>query len=307
MSGSVVALAGGVGGARLCQGLSQCLPAHQLTVVVNTGDDFEHWGLQICPDLDTVMYTLASLNDTAQGWGVRGDTRHLMQALARLGGEEWFALGDQDVATHLMRTTLLKTHSLSAVTAQLCQRLGIQVTVVPMSDQPVRTQVETDQGRLAFQDYFVRRACQPVFKSLVFSGIEVARPSPGFLAALSDPELSAVVVCPSNPLLSIEPILALPSVRAQLRALSVPVVAVSPFIGGQAVKGPAAKMFKELGLPATASGLVEYYQGLLDGVVIDKADGPPSGVKVCSTDILMRDAGDQARLARELLTFVETL
>jgi LPPG:FO 2-phospho-L-lactate transferase len=307
MRSQVIALAGGVGGARLSYGLAQCLPPAELTVVVNTGDDFEHLGLTICPDLDTVMYTLASLNDTHQGWGVRGDTRHLMQALTRLGGEDWFVLGDQDVATHLLRTERLQNRSLSQVTAELCQSLGIEVMVVPMSDQPVRTQVHTDQGLLAFQDYFVRRRCAPVVKAVSFDGIERARPSDGFMAALSAPDLTAIVLCPSNPMLSIEPILALPGVRARLRTRSVPVVAVSPFIDGQAVKGPAAKMFAELGLPTTPAGLVDYYQGLLDGIVIDQRDAPPDGVRVLATDTLMRDSHDQARLAREVLSFVGSL
>jgi LPPG:FO 2-phospho-L-lactate transferase len=307
MKSHVIALAGGVGGARLSYGLAQCLSADDLTVIVNTADDFEHLGLTICPDLDTVMYTLASLNDPVQGWGVRDDTRHLMQALTRLGGEDWFVLGDQDVATHLLRTEQLKSHSLSQVTTALCGKLGIRVAVVPMSDQSVRTQVETEQGRLAFQDYFVRRRCEPVLSGVTFEGIEVARPSDGFLGALQNPKLSAIIMCPSNPILSIEPILSLPGVRERLRGRSVPLIAVSPFIGGQAVKGPAAKMFRELRLPVTSSGLVDYYQGLLDAVVIDRSDEPPTGVKVLATDTLMRDSADQARLAREVLQFAQTL
>lgn len=305
----ILALAGGVGGARLASGLARCLEPGALTVVVNTGDDFELHGLHIAPDLDTVMYTLAGVNDAARGWGLAGETWAMLGAMKRLGGADWFMLGDQDIATHVLRTERLRSESLSTVTRDFCARLGIRQQVVPMTDQPVRTMVLTDAGRLPFQDYFVRRRCEPKFTGIEFDGIEAAKPSEGFLAALEDPALAAVVICPSNPLLSIRPIVSLPGVMDRLMSKHVPVVAVSPFIGGKAVKGPAAKIMQELGLPATPAGLLSCYGELVDAIVIDHADADSTPfdprIRTLVTDTLMRDAADQARLAGELVAFIQ--
>ena len=307
----ILALAGGVGGAKLAHGLADNLSPEQLTIIVNTGDDFEHLGLHISPDLDTVTYTLAGLNNKQQGWGLEGETWAFMTALKRLGGESWFQLGDQDMATHIERTSRLKTQTLSAITADFCARLGVRHPVAPMTDDPVRSMVDTDEGELAFQDYFVRRQCAPKFRDIRFSGIEAARPSQALLAALADPQLSAIIICPSNPLLSIRPILSLPGISEALRRRPVPVVAVSPFIGGQAVKGPAAKIMNELNLPITPAGFLSFYGDLLDGLVVDRADAALAnsltGPALLITDTLMRNQADKIRLARETLEFARKL
>lgn len=305
----ILALAGGVGGARLARGLAAVLPPSQLTIIVNVGDDFEHLGLLVCPDLDTVCYTLGGVNNAAQGWGLEGESWAFMDALGKLGGETWFNLGDRDLATHITRTGMLGRHTLSEITAHLAGKLGIVHGIAPMSDDPVRSIVDTDEGELAFQHYFVRRRAVPRFRSIRFDGIDAARASPAFLAALDDPALEAIIFCPSNPVLSIAPILALPGIRAVLEARRVPVVAVSPFIGGQAVKGPAAKIMAEIGIATTPAGLASYYGGLLDGIVIDQADGAAevAGAALHVTDTLMRGLDDQRRLAIETLAFARSL
>lgn len=308
----ILALAGGVGGAKLADGLTQILPPENLTIVVNTGDDFEHLGLSISPDLDTVMYTLAGLNNVEQGWGLAGETWSFMAATKRLGGETWFNLGDQDVATHVERTRRLRGgEALSSVTADLCCKLGIRHRVVPMSDDRVRTMVETDEGMLTFQDYFVRLACKPVLKRLEFAGADSARPASAFLDALRSPATEAIVICPSNPFLSVLPILSLPGIRQALAERKAPLVAVSPIVGGQAVKGPAAKIMRELEMEVSPAAVAAFYGDLLDGLVIDNADeglaetwhGPALHV----TDTIMRDRQDKARLAAETLRFAAGL
>lgn len=307
--GKILALAGGVGGAKLANGLAARLGPDELTIVVNTGDDFDHLGLRICPDVDTVTYTLAGLNNRELGWGISGETWTTMEALERLGGPAWFRLGNQDLATHLVRTQRLATETLSQVTAYLCGQLGVRHPVIPMTDDRVASIIETDIGRLSFQDYFVRNQCRPQFAGIAFDGIETAAPSSGFLAALNDPDLAAIVICPSNPVLSILPILDLPGVRDRLARLSVPVVAISPFIGGEAVKGPAAKIMRELGMPVSAAAMAMIYGDLLDAVVIDEGDNAdlPERLHRLATDTLMRDPGDQARLAGEVLAFARRI
>jgi len=309
---SVLALAGGVGGAKLAEGLAAVLPPGELTVAVNVGDDFEHLGMRISPDIDTVTYTLSGLNNQEQGWGLAGETWNLMDSLERLGGETWFRLGDRDMATHIERTLRLKAgETLSQVTADFARRLGIKQPIVPVSDNPVRTMVTTDQGVLAFQDYFVRLRCAPRVEKLEFAGAARAKPSPAFAAALSAPDLQAIVVCPSNPFLSIEPILSIPGIRAALENRRVPLVAVSPIIGGQAVKGPAAKIMDELGMPVSSTGVASYYGALLDGLMIDTVDAglrdEIKGPAIAVTDTMMRSADDRRRLAREILAFAKTL
>ncbi len=304
-AGAVVALSGGVGGAKLALGLYNVLPPGALTVVANTGDDFGHLGLSISPDLDTLLYTLAGLDNSETGWGRRGETWTFMAALDALGGETWFRLGDGDLATHVERTRRLAAgESLAAVTDDFRRRLGISARLLPMSDDPVRTRLLTDEGWLDFQDYFVRRHCAPVVREIVFAGAAAARPNPDFLAALADDGLRMVVICPSNPLISIDPILSLPGVRGALRACRAPVVAVSPIIGGKAVKGPTAKMMAELGLPVDAASVARHYGGLLDHYVVDAADADAAGeidIPVTATRTLMETMADREALARVVL------
>ena len=307
----VVALCGGIGGAKLVLGLSRVMAPADLTVIVNTGDDFEHLGLAVSPDLDTVMYTLAGLDDPRRGWGRRDESWSFMRALAALGGETWFQLGDGDLATHMERTRRLRAgEKLSAITADFCRRLGIAVAIFPMSDDRVRTRVWTDLGQLDFQDYFVRRRCTPAVHRLAYEGAAVARPHPLAMAALHDARVRAVVICPSNPWLSIEPMLALPGLRAAVAACPAPVIAVSPIVAGAAVKGPTAKMMAELGIPVTASAVARRYSDLLDGYVVDRADAAQAtelDVAVMVTNTLMRSLADREGLARDVLAHADTL
>ncbi len=309
----ILALAGGVGGAKLATGFARVLPPSELTVVVNTADDFDHLGLHISPDLDTVMYSLAGIHNPETGWGIAGETWNFMQALKGLGGETWFALGDRDLATHVERTRRLKAgENLSAITLSFCRRLGIQHKVVPMSDDPVRTVLQTDRGQLAFQDYFVRFRCEPVVHGIEYDGAGRARLSAGFEAALNQGQLQCVVICPSNPFLSIAPILAIAGLREKLRSTLVPIVAVSPIVGGHAIKGPAAKLFKELGQEPSSLEVARFYRGLVDVLVIDEADRPlaPSigdlGIEPMVTHTVMRQPADRERLAREVIDVSQT-
>jgi LPPG:FO 2-phospho-L-lactate transferase len=302
---TVIALSGGVGGAKLALGLSRVLPGDDLLVIANTGDDFEHLGLCISPDIDTVMYTLAGLANRELGWGRHDETWSFMETLETVGGETWFRLGDRDLAVHVERTRRLRAgESLSAITADLCRRLGVGPRVLPMSDDPVRTRVRTDEGWIDFQDYFVRRRCEPVVHELAFHGAEAARAHPDFMAALTDPALKAVVICPSNPFISIEPILALPGVRDALAQCAAPVIAVSPIIGGRAVKGPTAKMMAELGMTPSAGGVARRYDDLIDGYVCDFADmDQVAGIdaKVTLGQTMMTTLADREALARTVL------
>jgi LPPG:FO 2-phospho-L-lactate transferase len=303
--GPVLALSGGIGGAKLALGLYRVLPPGMLTVIANTGDDFEHLGLSISPDLDTLLYTLAELDNAATGWGRCHETWSFMAALEALGGESWFKLGDGDLATHVERTRRLRAGaSLATITDDFRRRLGISARLLPMSEDPVRTRLLTDKGWLDFQDYFVRRQCAPVVHEIAFAGAATARPYPDFLAALADDDLRLVVVCPSNPLISIDPILSLPGVRDALRACRAPVVAVSPIIGGKAVKGPTAKMMAELGLPVDAASAARHYRDFLDHYIIDEADAGAMGdldLPVTTTRTLMESLADREALARTVL------
>jgi LPPG:FO 2-phospho-L-lactate transferase len=302
---NVLALSGGIGGAKLALGLYRILPPGALTVVANTGDDFEHLGLAISPDIDTLLYTLAGLDNPQLGWGRRDETWTFMAALERLGGETWFNLGDGDLATHVERTRRLGAgESLSEITDDFRRRLGISVRLLPMSNDRVRTRLRTAKGWLDFQDYFVRRRCAPVVREIAFAGADVALPQPDFLAALADESLRAVVICPSNPFISIDPILGLPGVHEALRACDAPVIAVSPIIGGKAVKGPTAKMMAELGLPVDAAAVARYYGDILDLYVADEADAnevADLGVPVRVARTLMSSLEDREALARVVL------
>lgn len=313
----ILALSGGVGGAKLALGLARALPAEQLTIVCNTGDDFEHLGLTICPDLDTVLYTLADWNNKELGWGQVDESWQFLDALKRLGGEAWFSLGDRDLATHIVRTQmLLAGKSLSNVVAELCDRMGIAQQVVPMSDDAVRTRVKTSSGEtLMFQHYFVRDRCEPEVTGFEFSGIDSAALSPGFAQALE--KADAVVVCPSNPFVSVDPILGMSSVLDRIRARDIPVIVVSNIVGGQALKGPAAKMMTELGIPMTALGVakhyVEKYGDLFDGFVLDQQDAglqteiESLGLSTIVTNTVMLTLQDKTELAGETLALVNSL
>lgn len=305
MSLKVVALAGGVGGAKLAAGLAACLLPEDLTVIVNTGDDFEHLGLKICPDLDTVCYTLAGIASPDTGWGQAGETWNALKSLTGLGGPDWFSLGDRDLGTHLERTRRLSEgQTLSQVTNDFCHAWGIRLTILPMSDDAIPTVVYTQEGEMAFQEYFVRRRCQPHVRGFRFEAVEQARPAPGVVESLQ--EAGLVVMCPSNPWVSIDPILAVPGVRA---ALIGPVVAVSPIIAGETVKGPAAKMYAELGIQPSALSVARHYGTLLSGFVLDQLDAGLAGevqalgMKTLVANTLMKTPGDRRRLAEQVLQF----
>lgn len=306
-----MALAGGVGGAKLAYGLYQLVLPENLTIIVNTGDDFEHIGLHISPDLDTVMYTLAELANPVTGWGVKDESWNMMAALARYGGPTWFQLGDRDLATHLLRSQWLhEGYPYNWVTAELCRRLGVRCTILPMSEQPVRTMLLTDQGELAFQDYFVHRKCQPVVKEIRFAGADTAQPSKEVSNALRNADL--IIFCPSNPLVSIDPILALPSLRRIIAASRAPRMGVSPIVGGAALKGPAAKMMQELGMDVSPSGVARHLQDVLTGLVIDHVDKSQSeavtalGLRTLITNTVMQNEGERVRLAQEVLNWAST-
>ncbi len=307
-SGLVVALSGGVGGAKLALGLSRVLPADDLLIVANTGDDFEHLGLSISPDIDTLTYVLAGLDNTVQGWGRRDETWSFMETIGSLGGADWFRLGDRDLALHVERTRRLKAgETLSQVTRDICRRLGIKTRILPMSDDRVRTRVRSDGGWIDFQDYFVRQQCRPVVQELAFDGVDAARAQPDIMATLKGGRLRAVVICPSNPFISIEPILAVPGLRAALAGCGAPVVAVSPIVGGRAVKGPTAKMMQELGLAVSSATVAERYGDLLSGYVVDSADAKGVHAKLHVAPTLMTTLEDREALARTVLDFADSL
>lgn len=269
----VLALSGGVGGAKLALGLSRILSPEQLTIVCNTADDFEHLGFPISPDLDTVMYTLAGLNNTELGWGLAGETWQFMSALKQLDSETWFQLGDKDLATHTERRRLLSQgFNLTQVTQKIASSLGVKHPIIPMSDDAVQTIVHTDADDLAFQHYFVREQCKPKVSGFTFKGVDRAKMSESFQGAIEDKDLAAIIICPSNPFVSVDPILSIPRVRELMKASPAPVIAVSPIVGGNAIKGPAAKMMTELNLEVTPETVARFYGDLLDGFVIDNTD-----------------------------------
>jgi len=304
----VLALAGGIGGAKLAAGLQDALPPGDVSVIVNTADDFDLWGLRICPDLDTVMYTLAAVANPVTGWGVEDETFAALGMLARYGEETWFKLGDRDLATHVLRTARLRAgETLTGITAELSAALGVRSSILPMCDEPVATVLETPDGPLEFQEYFVRRGQRDKVSGVRLRGIEDARPTDAVLVALAGADV--VIFCPSNPLVSIGPVLAVPGMRKALLSSSVPKIAVSPIVGGRALKGPADRMLGSLGHEVSATGVARIYEGLVDGMVIDgvdegeRADIENLEMRVLATDAVMRDADDRARLAREVLEF----
>lgn len=296
-----IAITGGVGGAKLVLGLNEIL-GERLTVIVNSGDDFEHLGLTICPDFDTTLYTLAGLVNPETGWGRAGETWSFMAATAELGGATWFKLGDRDLALHVERTRRLRAgESLSSVGEDVRRRLGVAARLLPMSDDAVRTLVDTPETTLAFQEYFVREQCRPVARRVHFEGAKDARPLRQALEALADPRLAGVIICPSNPYLSIDPILAVPGFRQAIAAAPAPVIAVTPIIDGKAIKGPTAKIMTELGVPVTAAAVARHYDGLIDGFVADERDRDAGGglpVEAFVADTLMVDLPVKMALAR---------
>lgn len=309
--GSVLALSGGIGGAKLALGLYRVLAPGTLTVAVNTGDDFVHLGLSISPDLDTLLYTLAGFDDPERGWGRRDETWTFMAALGALGGETWFRLGDGDLALNVERTRRLAAgQSLSETSRFFTRQLGVKARLLPMSDDRVSTQVETDAGWIDFQDYFVRQQCRPKVRAVAYRGADTARVQPELLDSLAVPGLRAVVICPSNPLLSVGPMLAMPGLRQALQQCAAPVIAVSPLIAGQAVKGPTAKMMTELGSVPSAGAVARYYDGVIDAYVVDAADGDcpvPAGVRTVTAPILMRTLEDRESLARAVLAVADDI
>jgi len=303
-----VALAGGVGGAKMAHGLAQVLQPEQLAVVVNTADDFTHLGLRISPDLDTVCYTLAGEADASRGWGRKNETWNVFNRIKQLGMPDWFQLGDADLATHLFRTAGLEQGKpLSQVTRDLCRMMGVALQVLPMSDDLIQTHIFTSEGELGFQEYFVHRKCNPEVKAIKFVGIESSQPAPGVLEAIRAAD--AVIFCPSNPWVSIDPILSVPGIKKAIEGKFV--LAVSPIIGSETVKGPAAKMFAEMGIPASALAVAEHYGNILTCLMIDKQDEVLKekintlGIQTYSSDILMRDEADRGRLAMEIIEYIE--
>ncbi len=306
----ILALCGGVGGAKLVLGLSHILDGDELTIAVNTGDDFDHLGLRICPDIDTVTYTLAGIVNPDTGWGRAEETGNFMASLATLGGEGWFYLGDKDLALHVERTRRLAAgESLSQVTADIARALGIAPRILPMSDDSVATMVETTSGTLAFQHYFVRERCEPPVSGFYFDGIDRATPHPDLMGLLADQSLDVVIICPSNPFVSIDPILSLPGIRQALSDCSAPVIAVSPIVGSKAVKGPTTKMMAELNLAPTSVEVLKRYQDIVDGFVLDQRDiSELEQLKTMVahlevTDTLMLTLEHKVALARTILDF----
>ncbi len=302
----VTVLTGGVGGAKLVLGLLRVLPATDVTAIVNTGDDFRHLGLHVSPDIDTLLYTLSGKANRAQGWGREDESWSFLETLRELGGPDWFQLGDRDVALHVLRTARLAAgEGLDAITADLAVRFGIGAKILPMTNATVATQLETDEGLLDFQHYFVARRCVPRVSRILFDGANAALPAPGVLEAIAGAD--AVVVAPSNPFLSIDPLLAVPGIRAALIDTKAPVVAVSPIIGGKAVKGPTAKLMEELGIRLANASIAAHYADFMDGLVIHDGDDAPEGIAIARTDTLMRDDVDKARVAQATLDLAASM
>ncbi|WP_062344132.1 2-phospho-L-lactate transferase [Novosphingobium sp. CCH12-A3] len=302
----VTVLTGGVGGAKLVLGLLRILPAADVTAIVNTGDDFRHLGLHVSPDIDTLLYTLSGKANRRQGWGREDETWSFLETLRDLGGPDWFQLGDRDVALHVLRTARLAAgDGLDRITADMADRFGIGATILPMANTRVATQLETDEGLLEFQDYFVARRCVPRVSRILFDGADDALPAPGVLEAIAGAD--AVVTAPSNPFLSIDPLLAIPGIRSALVATQAPVVAVSPIIGGKAVKGPTAKLMEELGTPLANASIAAHYADFIDGLVIDQGDDAPDGVAVARTATLMHNDVDKVRVAQAALDLAASI
>lgn len=312
MNERVVILTGGVGGAKLVLGICNVFPAEQVTAIVNTGDDFDHFGLRISPDLDTLLYTLAGKANAEQGWGRAGESWNFMAALSSLGGEGWFRLGDGDLALHVLRTARLHAgENLTAITADFARSWQVGASLLPMSNDPIATILATDEGKMPFQRYFVARRCEPRMRAIRFEGAQTARAAPGVVEAITDPATTAILIAPSNPYLSIDPILSVAKIRSALEQRAAPAIAVSPIVGGNSVKGPTAKLMVELGLPVSNATIASHYAGLIDGLLCDQRDGSGSakalGVAVAATDTLMISLDDRIRVAKAALALADSL
>jgi len=302
----ITALAGGVGAARFLQGLVKLVPEENLTIIVNTGDDIELYGLHISPDIDIVMYTLSGIVDGEKGWGVKDDTFHCLETLQKYGSETWFKLGDRDLATHIHRTCLLrKGYKLSEVTAKLCQASGLKIRLIPMTDEKFTTFIVTDKGKMHFQEYLVKRGAQDKVINVEFEGAEKAKPAPGVVDSILNSE--AIIICPSNPIVSIGTILSVKGVRKALRETKAEIIAISPIVGGSPIKGPADKLMSGLGLEVSAYGVAAFYKDFLDAFVIDNIDSAQKpriealGLKVAVTNTIMKTLEDKVELARVVL------
>ncbi|MEM1551984.1 MAG: 2-phospho-L-lactate transferase [Candidatus Bathyarchaeia archaeon] len=305
--GKVVALAGGVGAAKLLRGLVKVVPPKNLFVIGNTGDDVELYGLHISPDLDIIMYTLAGIVDEEKGWGIAGDTFNCLEMLGRLGFETWFRLGDRDFATHIIRTKMLREGmTLSQATEKLCRMLGVKANLIPMSDDPVRTKIQSGNMLLEFQEYFVKRGAKDTVTGVIFEGVERAEPAPGVVKAIEEAE--RIIICPSNPILSIAPILAIKAIKKALEKSKAPVVGISPIIGGKALKGPADRVMVGMGFEPSAYGVARFYGSLLKHFIIDEADGDQKshierlGIKVTVTNTIMKSLEDSIHLAKVVMS-----
>jgi LPPG:FO 2-phospho-L-lactate transferase len=300
----VTVLTGGVGGAKLVLGLARIMPPEQITAVINTGDDFRHLGLWVSPDIDTLLYTLSGRSNQQQGWGRAGETWNFMTALRELGGPDWFALGDGDLALHVERSRrLAEGETLSSITTHFARAWKLQTHCLPMTDDRVATYIKTPDGELEFQQYFVRERCQPRALGIRFEGAAAANPAPGVLEAITDPDVEAILIAPSNPFLSIDPILSVPAISIALRKATAPCIAVSPIVGGQAVKGPTVKLMNELGIAITPSAIAAHYDGVIDGLLVDERDRESGQPPVHHTyaDTLMRTLADRERVAHAAL------
>jgi LPPG:FO 2-phospho-L-lactate transferase len=307
VNSKVLALSGGIGGAKLALGLYHVLELGHLTVLANTGDDFEHFGLSVSPDIDTLMYTLAGVSNKDQGWGRADETWSFMEATNELGGEEWFNLGDRDLATNVLRTSRLKMgKSLGEITNEFCEKLGVHADIVPMSKEPVRTVVKTLEGDVPFQQYFVRDQCSSIVTGFEFDGVDAAQPSHKVVDAIVDSEFDAIIICPSNPFISIDPILSVPGYKEALMISETPVVGISPIIGSDSVKGPTAKIMKELGMPVSSLSVAKHYKEILDGFIVDSQDDLTAdevAIPVYKTNIMMDTFEKKKTLARETMEF----
>lgn len=309
MKERVVVLTGGVGGAKLVLGLAQVLPPEHITAIVNTGDDFSHLGLFVSPDIDTLLYTLAGKADPTQGWGRAGESWNFMAALGSLGGDDWFRLGDGDLALHVVRTALLaRGEPLSRITREFARAWDVNVAMLPMSDDPVATHLLTNEGTLPFQDYFVKRRCMPLVRSISFDGANEAKAAPGVVEAILAEDTRAILIAPSNPYLSIDPMLAVPQIREALLGATAPIVSVSPIVGGQAVKGPTAKLMQEMGVAVTPAAIAAHYDGIIDALLVDERDSVSRlSIAHAVADTLMTTLEDRVRVALAALALSDRL
>lgn len=307
----ILALTGGVGGAKLATGLAKILSNEELHIVVNTGDDFNYWGLPISPDIDTVMYNLAGVNNTSLGWGIEDEKWTILEGMEKMKVDNWFRIGDRDLLTHLHRAQLLNDgHSLTSATDIICNKYGVHHSIIPMTDNPIHTLLHTKKDTIVFQDYFVKQKCKPIIHSISYQGCDDSMPSAKLMTLIDNPSLKGIVICPSNPFLSIAPILSIPLLRKKLQSMSVPIIAVSPLINGQAIKGPTSKIMYELGVDVSNFGIASFYSDIISGIVIDASDSSDKmklkkqGINVFTTNTLMKSNTDKVKLAKSVLSYL---